>query len=70
MTGTETILGHVTTTLHEGEELTHVTVEGTLIEETIRGLPLPVEERLGQAVTVEMALVKSRHPHLMTVELI
>ena len=70
MTGTETIVGRVTATLAEGETITHVTVEGTVAHETVRGLPLPVTEREGEPVTVTMAPLHSRHPHLMTVELL
>ena len=69
-TGEETVLGAVTQTLTEQGELTHVTVAGTVIHETVRGLPLPVEGREGLAVTLVMLPVKPRHPHLLTVELL
>ena len=69
-TGTETVLGAVTQTLTEQGTLTHVTVTGTVVHETVRGLPLPAEEREGLAVTLVMLPVKPRHPHLMTVELL
>ena len=70
MTGTETILGHVTSTLTEHEEVTHVTITGTVIHETVRGLQMPVEGRLGESVELVMVPLKSRHPHLLTVELL
>ena len=69
MTGTEVIVGRVTATLTEAGAVTHVTVTGTLANETVHGLPLPAEHREGESVIVEMAPVKSRHPHLLTVEL-
>jgi len=70
MTGTETVLGRVTATLTEHGRVTHVTMVGAVIHETVRGLPLPVEERLGETVELVMVPLETRHPHLMTVKLL
>ena len=56
-TGTETIVGTITTPLvieqHEGREvITHVTVEGEIVTETVTGLPLPIT--VEEPVTLEM----------------
>ena len=71
MTGTETILGEVTATLtSEAGLVTHVSVLGSVIHEAVHGLPLPVEERLGETVELTLVPLAIRYPHLMTVELI
>lgn len=69
MTGTETVLGHVVTPIHTAEEtVTHVTVEGMVIAETIHPLPLPLEPE--RAVRLELVPVESRHPHLVKLEIL
>jgi hypothetical protein len=65
-TGTETVVGRVTTPLVieeiEGEEvITHATVEGMMVAETITGLPLPIEtERPARLEMVPVGMVELR----------
>ena len=68
-TGTETLLGHVVAPMElEGERVTHVTVEGTVTVEMVRGLALPIEPE--REVRLELIPLESRHPRLLAVEVL
>jgi hypothetical protein len=61
--GSETVLGSVITPLLiENEEVTHVTVQGSVIGERITGLPIPVENREGVPVTLELVPIAEIEP--------
>lgn len=67
MTGTRETLGRVTRTLHEGERLTAVTVEGMVTTETVRGLPQPIETET--PITLEWLPAQGREGRLTIEEL-